>query len=165
MLIRRGLMQARHFATSSRMQFKFRFNEEMEKEYLSKKEQEPKEPPPELALHTRESSLIMARVSSDRYQKVIKVGVPKHRLNEFYLLYIREQDSIYAYDENDQCKPGDWVLLRRQDEPLDTNVSHKVERIVYTHGRYIDPLTGRRSLGLYYDDDVEKLEKIKLEID
>lgn len=165
MLIRRGLIQARCFCTSPNMQFKFKFTDEMAKEYKSKKEQEEKPPAPVLAQHTRESSLIMARVSSERYNQVIKVGVPKHRLNEYYLLFVREQDSIQAYDEHNECSPGDWVLLRRlSDTDIDPEVRHKVERVVYKHGKYVDPLTGRRSLGYYYDDDIEKLEKIKLEV-
>lgn len=164
MLIRRGLIQARCFATSSRMQFKFKFTDEMAAEFKAKKAAEEKKPEPELAQHTRESSLIMARVSSERYQKIIKVGVPKHRLNEFLLMYIRESESIYAYDELEECQPGDLVLLRRQTETTDDIVNHKVEKVVYTRGKFIDPLTGRRSFGLYYDDDVEKLEKIKLDV-
>jgi len=134
----------------------------MLKQYEDKKRAEMKEEPDTRSLHAKESSLIMARVSSERYKKVIKVAVPKYRLNEYYLLYRKENDNLYAYDENDECKPGDWILLRRQKEPLDKGVEHKVERVVYQYGNYIDPLTNRRSYGLYYDDDIERLEKIKI---
>ena len=119
---------------------------------------------PEPAKHTQESSLIMGRVSHDKYKNIVKVAVPKHRLNEFLLLYVRENDDVQALDENNVCKPGDWVLLRRDESIMDKKVRHKVERVVYSYGKYIDPITGRRSLGLYFDDDMERLERIKLEM-
>lgn len=105
----------------------------------------------------------MGKVSSDRYKKVVKCGVPKHRFNEFLSLYIRESYDVQALDENDICKPGDWVLLR-QKETVDTKVTHEVERVVYSYGHYIDPITNKRSLGLYFDDDMKQLEKIKVEM-
>lgn len=146
------------------MRFKFKLTDEMVREQEEKARNAPKKPEPEKALHTKESSLIMGRVSSDRYDKVIKVAIPKHRLNEHLLLYVRENDNIYALDEHNQCKPGDWILLRRQEKPIDEGVEHKVDRVVYYYGNYVDPITSRRSIGLYYDDDVRKLEEIKLDL-
>lgn len=159
-----NLVGKRFLSVTPRLDFKFKLTSELIKEYEEKERAKPRKELPPLALHTQTASLIMARVSSERFNKVIKVGVPKHRLNEFLVFYIRETDTIHAYDENDICKPGDWVLLRRQKEPIDTDVHHKVERVVYSYGNWIDPLTGRRSFGMYYDDDMEKLEKIKIDI-
>lgn len=150
--------------SSPRINFKFKLTDEMTQEFKKTEAAKPKDPTPQKALHTLESSLIMARVSHERYDKVIKVAVPKHRLNEAFLLYVRENDDILVYDEKSECNPGDWILVRRQEEPIDKDVEHKVESIVYSYGNYIDPLTGRRSFGLYHDDDIEKLEKIKLDL-
>lgn len=144
--------------------FKFKLTDEAVKEFEEKRKNKPEDSGQEKALHTKESSLIMGRISSDRFKQVVKVGVPKHRLNDCFLLYVREQDNIYALDENNLCKPGDWVLLRRQESPIDKNVEHKVERVVHQYGKYIDPITGRRTYGIYYDDDVERLERIKLDL-
>lgn len=154
----------RCFNTTPKLKFKFKLTDEMVKEYQDKQAAIPKEAPPPKALHTLEGSLIMGRVSHERHEKVIKVAVPKHRLNEHFLLYVRENDDVQVYDENSECKPGDWILMRRQKEPIDKDVEHIVERVIHSYGNYIDPLTGRRSFGLYHDDDIEKLEKIKLKI-
>lgn len=125
-----------------------------------KAEKKPESPP---ALHTKENPLIMGKVSSDRYKNVIKVGVPKHRLNDVLLMYIRENDDVQALDAENICKPGDWVLLRRDPEPVDERVSHIVERVVHSSGHFVDPLTNRRTLGIYYDDDLVDLERIKMD--
>lgn len=121
---------------------------------------------PSAPVQTKEqpvSPLLMARVSSDRFKSVVKVAVPKHRLNDLLLLYVRENDDIQAHDENNICKAGDWVLLRRQTNPIDPLIAYKVERVVYSYGNLVDPLTKRRSYGLYYDDEIRKLEDIKVE--
>lgn len=155
------------FSLSQVRTFKMKLTEELIQEGEAKRraaEEEAKRHLPEKASHTKESSLIMGRVSSERYNKVVKIGVPKHRLNELLLLYLSEQDNVYAYDELDECKAGDWVLLRRQKEPVDEGVEHKVERIVYHYGKFIDPITNRRSMGFYFEDDYERLEKIKLDL-
>lgn len=78
------VMISRRLSTSPIVNFKFKLTEDMSRQFeeqqkKKKKELEAKKAQP--ALHTRESSLIMGKVSSDRYKKVIKVGVPKHRLN------------------------------------------------------------------------------------
>lgn len=109
-------------------------------------------------------SLVMGKVSSERYKNIIKVGLPKYRLNEYLLMYVRELENVQAYDEKNECNPGDWILLRLQKEPLDKDVIHKVEKVVYRYGNFVDPITKRRSLGIYFDDDMERLEKIKLDI-
>lgn len=160
-----NLVKTRCIHTSAQMNFKFKLTEEMSREFEEKQKAKLEaQIPPEKALHTRESSLIMGRVSHERYKNVVKIGVPKHRFNDYLNMYIREQDNVQAFDEKNECKPGDWVLLRRTSEPIDVDVEHKIEKVVYQYGNYIDPITKRRSLGLYFDDDMEKLEKIKLDL-
>lgn len=155
----------RHLSLSHRLAFKFKLTEDAMKDY-EERERIKKESKvePEKALHTKESPLIMARVSHDRYRNIVKCAVPKHRLNEFLLMYIRENDNVQAYDENNITNPGDWVLLRRDESISDENVRHIVDKVVYTYGNYVDPITGRRSCGLYFDDDLQRLEKIKIDI-
>lgn len=109
-------------------------------------------------------NLIMARCGHGGYNKVIKAGVPQHVFDDYHNMFVRKSINIKAYDEKQLCKPGDWVLLRQTEEPIDVDVDHIVERVVYNYGNYTDPLTGRRSLGLHYDEDVSKLENIKIDL-
>lgn len=153
----------RQFSTSKIAGFKFKLTEEMSKEF-EEQQSKLKKDEPEQALHTKESSLIMGRVSHDRYKNIVKCAVPKYRLNEFLLMYIKENDNVQALDDNNVSNPGDWVLLRRDETIVDNNVRHRIEKVVHQYGNYIDPLTNRRSFGLYYDDDLERLEKIKIDI-
>lgn len=155
--------QCRRFCTSPQMGFKFKLTDEMSKEF-EKKQSAVKKPEPELAKHTKENSLIMGKVSHDRYKKIVKVGVPKHRINDLLLLYVRENDDVQALDENDVSRPGDWVLLRKEERPVDKNVTHRIERVVYSYGNIVDPITNRRTLGLHYDEDMLRLEKIKVDL-
>lgn len=161
------LSTMRYISTSPRSEFKFKLTDELVKkceEEQKRKKKEIETSKPQKALFTLNSPLIMGKVSSERYKKVIRVGIPKHRLNEHLLMYFRDLDNVYAYDCKDECDAGDWVLLKKDSEFEDEQVTHKIDRIVYKHGNYIDPITGRRSLGLYYDDDIEELEKIKIDI-
>lgn len=151
----------RRLSTTPRMGFKFKLTDEMSKEFEDQQKSQ-KKSEPLLAQHTRSNTLIMGKVSSDRYKKVVKCGVPKHRFNDFLLMHVRENDDVQALDENDVCKPGDWVLLRREIDPVDKLVTHRVERIVYSSGHIIDPITNRRSFGLYFDDEMVQLEKMKI---
>ena len=151
--------------TTSQLNFKFKLTEEMSRDFEEKKRQEEaSKKKTEPALHTKENPIIMGKVSHDRYKDVVKVAIPKHRLNEHLLMYIRDLDNIQALDENNIANPGDWVLLRKDPELVDPKVTHKIERVIYSYGKYIDPITGRRSLGIYFDDDMERLERIKLDI-
>lgn len=106
----------------------------------------------------------MGRVSDERYKQVVKIGVPKYRLNEYYLIFVKEQDNVQALDADNISKPGDWVLIRRNPDAVDEKVPFVIEKVVYSYGNYIDPLTGKRAFGIYYDEDLERLEKIKLEV-
>lgn len=162
-----GVTSKRQFYQSSVMNFKFKFTETMARDEelkLKQKEEEELKKKARPALHTYDSSLIMGRVSHDRYKKVVKIGVPKHRLNEYYLLYVKEQDNVYALDEKNLTNPGDWVLLRRNHEISDEKVTHVIEKVVYKYGHYVDPITKKRSSGLYFDEDKEEYEKVKLQL-
>ena len=153
----------RQLSTSQMACFKFKLTEEMMRESADAQTKAVKKEP-EKSLHAREGSLIMARVSHERHKNIIKCAVPKHRLNDLLLMYVRENDNVQALDDNGVANPGDWILLRRDESIPDKNVDHRVEKIVYTYGKYVDPITNRRSLGLYFDDDWEQLERIKIDI-
>ena len=153
----------RGICTTQHMNFKFKLTEEMSREFEEKKLAQKKPESPK-ATHTKENSVIMGKISHDRYKNIVKVGVPKHRLNDFLMLYVRENDNVQAIDENTVTKPGDWVLLRKIENPVDEKVTHQVERVIYSYGNYVDPLTNRRTFGIYYDDDIEKLENIKMDL-
>lgn len=160
-----NLVNRRCLFTSPKVCFKFKLTEESSRAYEEKKKKELEaQEQPKFAPFTLESPLIMGRVSHDRYNKVVKVAVPKHRLNEYLTMYIRDLDHIQAHDEDGISSPGDWILLKRLEKPIDKGVEHKVFKIVHKYGRYIDPITGRRSLGIYFDDEFERLEKIKLDV-
>lgn len=155
----------RQFSATPALSFKFKLTEEMSKQFEEKQAKERsmiKEP--EKALHTLESSLVMGRVSSESYKNIVKCAIPKHRFNEFLSMYRRENDDVQALDGNMITNPGDWVLLRRDESLPDKNVRHVVEKVVYQCGKYVDPITNRRSLGLYFEDDWEQLERIKLDM-
>lgn len=154
----------RHISTSNSHGFKFKLTEEISEQYeQEQKKKKDQESAPTLSKPTLESSILMGKVSSDRYQKVIKIGVPKHRMNQILNMWIRETDNVYAYDEHDECKPGDWVIIEKK-TLSDPKVTHQVKRVTYKSGNWVDPITGRRAFGIYYDDDLEKLEKIKIDL-
>ncbi|CAG2123218.1 unnamed protein product, partial [Medioppia subpectinata] len=93
------------------------------------------------------SSLVMAKCLSHPLNKTIKVLIPRLKLDTFLNMYFRDTEQILADDHNHDCKAGDWLLVRKLDQPLSLRVNHRVEKVVYRAGHIVDPLSGKRSLG------------------
>ncbi|KAI1286014.1 28S ribosomal protein S17, mitochondrial [Halotydeus destructor] len=105
-------------------------------------------------------SFQLAKVLGNNYlRQTIKVAVPRLKFDEYLLQHFRENEELLAHDPQEQCKAGDWVLIRELQEPLSLQVKHKLEKIVYNSGNIIDPLTGKKCVGYEYEEDLEQYAK------
>ena len=86
----------------------------------------------------------------------VKVLVPSLKFDPFFNMYFRESEQFLVDDNGLNCSPGDWLLIRKLDQPLSLRINHKVEKLVYKAGNVIDPLTGKKSLGYQYDSDAKR---------
>lgn len=89
-------------------------------------------------------------------KQTIKVFVPHLKFDEFLSMHFRENDELLAHDAEEKAKPGDWVLIKELDEPLSLKVKHKMLRVVYENGNMIDPITGKKSAGVVFEEDNEQ---------
>jgi len=106
------------------------------------------------------SSLVMAKCLGQPLNQTIKVLIPKLKFDTFLNMYFRDTEQILADDHNHDCKPGDWLLVRKLDQPLSLRVDHRVERVVYRAGHVVDPLSGKQSLGYEYVSDADRQSQV-----
>ncbi|RWS04753.1 carrier protein-like protein [Dinothrombium tinctorium] len=104
-------------------------------------------------------SLLLCRCLERTMKQTIKVMIPKLKFDSFLNMHFRENDLMLVHDKNEICEPNDWILVRELPEKLSLKVKHTVEKVVYKSGHIVDPLTGKKSLGYEYVEDIEKLSR------
>ncbi|UXI20379.1 Ras-related protein Rab-6A [Sarcoptes scabiei] len=102
-------------------------------------------------------SLLLGKCISSAKQNLIKLLVPQMKFDSFLMKHFRENETILAYDQNNQSNPGDWVLLKKFDEEFRLGVHYSVEKVIYQSGNKIDPLTNKKSLGYETVEDFDHL--------
>ena len=102
----------------------------------------------------------MAKCLGPSMKSTVKVLVPSLKLDTFFNMYFRENQQFLVDDNQLHCSAGDWLLIRRLEQPLSLRVNHRVEKIVYKAGQVVDPLTGKRSLGYQYVSDADRKSKL-----
>ncbi len=59
----------------------------------------------------RKRRTVVGTVKSAAMQKTVVVLVDRLEMHPKYKKYVRRRTKLYAHDEQDQCEPGDRVLL------------------------------------------------------
>ncbi|KAI3419712.1 hypothetical protein GPALN_004143 [Globodera pallida] len=79
----------------------------------------------------------------------LKVKVQQNNFHAYSrLFYVTSRDE-WSLDPESKCRIGDVVLIRRapeQHRPI-SHVPYTVEKIVFQHGHFIDPVTKSRVFG------------------
>lgn len=105
-------------------------------------------------------SLLLGKCIAAAQRNVIRLLIPQMKMDAFLGKYFRENDAKLAYDANNDCKEGDWVLLRKLDTQYGIDVDYKVEKVVIKAGQVIDPITSQRSMGYENIEDIERISKL-----
>jgi len=105
-------------------------------------------------------TLLMAKCLGPSMKSTVKVLAPSLKLDTFFNMYFRENQQFLVDDNKLECSAGDWLLIRKLEQPLSLRVNHKVEKIVYKAGHVIDPLTGKQSLGYQYSSDADRQSQL-----
>lgn len=101
--------------------------------------------------------MILAKVvGSQTLKHTVRVWAPSLRYDEFLRAHYRENEEYLAHDPKEKCESGDWVLIKELPEPLTLKVKHEVVRIVYESGNMICPLTGKKAVGIEFNEDIKK---------
>ncbi|XP_076325100.1 LIM domain-containing protein jub-like isoform X2 [Tachypleus tridentatus] len=56
--------------------------------------------------------LMLGQCVNFNIRKTVKVSVMRMELNPHLLKHFKERSDFYAYDPEEKCKPGDYVLIR-----------------------------------------------------
>lgn len=105
-------------------------------------------------------ALLLAKCITPAKKNVIRLLVPQLKFDTFLSKHFRENDAVIAHDPKNQCREGDWVLLRKLDQRFSLEIDYQVEKIVYQSGNIIDPITGKKTLGYENVEDVNRLANL-----
>lgn len=106
-------------------------------------------------------SMILAKVvGSQTLKQTVRVWAPHLKYDAHLRAHFRENDEYLAHDPKEKCKSGDWVLIKELPEPLTLKVKHEVMKVVYESGNMICPLTGKKTVGLEFQDDIQKAAEL-----
>lgn len=89
-------------------------------------------------------------------KKTIRCKIPHLKFDDYLKWHFRENTELLAHDPDEKCKPGDWVLIKELPEPLSLKVKHQMIKIVYVEGDMRCPLTGKKTLGYDFLEDVDE---------
>jgi len=103
------------------------------------------------------ASLLLGKCTTVAKRNVVRLLVPQYKFDSFLRKHFRDNDPIIAHDPKNECRDGDWVLLRKLDSRFSLEIDYQVEKIVYKAGNIIDPLTGKKSVGYESVDDINRL--------
>lgn len=117
---------------------------------------------------TSRSTVLLAKVLGGVTMKQsVKVALPQMKLDSYLNAYFRENDELNVHDPKEIAKPGDWILIRPLPTPISLKVKHELLKVVYIEGNRYCPLTGKKTVGVEFADEIEMesqaLEWIPLE--
>uniref|UniRef100_T1KEW7 30S ribosomal protein S17 n=1 Tax=Tetranychus urticae TaxID=32264 RepID=T1KEW7_TETUR len=95
-------------------------------------------------------SMLMGKVCENVAKNVVRLAIPQLKFDTFLCMHFRESSELYALDSVDQCKVGDWVIIRKLPEKISTKIEFKIDQVVYKNGHIVCPLTGKRSFQYHY---------------
>ncbi|XP_050047314.1 small ribosomal subunit protein uS17m [Dermacentor andersoni] len=101
-------------------------------------------------------ALFLGKCVSSAVKKTVRVVVTRFELDNFLMAHYKKRTEYEALDANEECEPGDWVLVKELPERLSLRIAHKVEKIVYKNGNIIDPITGQKCIFTDFVKDVDK---------
>ena len=76
---------------------------------------------------------LQGRVISDKMAKTITVLVERQVQHPIYGKFIRRSTKVHAHDENNECGPGDMVVVE-QCRPLSKTKTWRLVRVVERAG-------------------------------
>jgi len=77
----------------------------------------------------KRSRSVAGRVVSNKADKTISVVIERRVMHPLYKKFIRRSTKLLAHDENNECNPGDTVLIE-ECRPLSKTKSWRLVKIV-----------------------------------
>ena len=80
-------------------------------------------------MSTEVARTLSGRVTSDKMDKTITVQVERFVRHPVYGKYIRRSTKLHAHDEQNECRPGDLVVIE-QCRPLAKTKAWRLVRVL-----------------------------------
>nr|CAG4641298.1 EOG090X0GMQ [Eulimnadia texana] len=98
--------------------------------------------------------MMLGRCMTPDVKNAVKISVKRLELDKNLNMYFPAFETYYANDPNNQCKPGDVVLIKQLPQKLTKEITHEVKEIVFPLGDITDPVTGKKVVVGRYRDNV-----------
>nr|CAG4646662.1 EOG090X0GMQ [Macrothrix elegans] len=105
-------------------------------------------------------SSVLARCIPTDVKNTSKFKVKFLEFDPHLNFHFAKHETVYAYDPNTLCKPGDIALLEKLPAKSTKHITHQVNRVVYTFGDITDPITGKKVVVGKYRDEVEEKDNL-----
>ncbi|XP_071479644.1 small ribosomal subunit protein uS17m-like [Diadema antillarum] len=102
--------------------------------------------------------ILLGQVIGTKMKKTAKVRVNRLQLDPFVTQYFSRRSTVFAHDPEEEAKLGDIVLVKELPIKRSENVKYQMDRIIYSLGNVMDPITGKKCDGQsYWNDDQASL--------
>uniref|UniRef100_A0A023FCG8 Putative mitochondrial/ ribosomal s17-like protein n=1 Tax=Amblyomma cajennense TaxID=34607 RepID=A0A023FCG8_AMBCJ len=105
-------------------------------------------------------ALFLGKCVTSAMKKTVRVVVTRFTLDQFLMAHYKERTEYEALDANEECEPGDWVLVKELPQRLSLKIAHKVEKIVFKNGNIIDPITGQKCIFTDFVKDIDRQSEV-----
>jgi small subunit ribosomal protein S17 len=78
---------------------------------------------------TKRQITMSGRVTSNKMDKTITVLVERYVMHPLYHKFVRRSTKLHAHDENNECNPGDMVMVE-QCRPLSKSKSWRLVKVL-----------------------------------
>ncbi|EFX71705.1 28S ribosomal protein S17, mitochondrial-like [Daphnia pulex] len=107
------------------------------------------------ALQVSKLASVLARCLPSDLKNAAKFKVKVMEFDTHLNMHFSKHVTVYAHDPSSVCKPGDVVMIDLLPKKLTKNITHQVNKIVYTFGDITDPITGKKVVVGKYRDEIE----------
>nr|CAH0099103.1 unnamed protein product [Daphnia galeata] len=107
------------------------------------------------ALQVTKLVSVLARCLPSDLKNAAKFKVKLMEFDPYLNMHFAKHVTVYAHDPSNMCKPGDVVMIDRLPKKLTKNITHQINKIVYTFGDITDPITGKKVVVGKYRDEIE----------
>ncbi|OQR71601.1 28S ribosomal protein S17 [Tropilaelaps mercedesae] len=106
------------------------------------------------------TQLMLGKVITTPIKKVCTVTVPQNVFNSYLKAHFVHHTEYEVLDENENSRPGNWVLIEELPERMSLKVNHRIKKTIFLIGNIIDPLTGKKCLQTEFVEDLDTEAKL-----
>ncbi|XP_014479662.1 PREDICTED: 28S ribosomal protein S17, mitochondrial [Dinoponera quadriceps] len=93
-------------------------------------------------------------------QNAAKVRIPQLKFDNYFHMYFKEHEFVYANDPQKLCKTGDIILIKALPAKMTRLITHEVIEVIHPLGDITDPITGKKTVKSAYREDLDEIVQL-----